>query len=270
MPEVTLSQIACYPVKACGGLTPARWDLDAFGLRFDRSFVVVDGAGRFLTQRDLPKLALVAVSIEDDTLWLRVPGHAPVPIPLAVAAGPRIEIEVWRHRGPGLLQSDDAAALLSRYLDHDCRLVRMPPDHARRVNRAVFPGEAQTSFSDGYPLLLLSEASLEDLNARLPHPLPMNRFRPNLVVRGCAPYAEDGWKRIRIGGLEMAVVKPCDRCVVTTTDQETGERDGKEPLRTLARYRNSERGVLFGQNVVHLDRGTLEVGAAVDLMEVAG
>jgi uncharacterized protein YcbX len=141
-------------------------------------------------------------------------------------------------------------------------------DHARRVNPEFFPAGAYTAFSDGYPLLLLSEASLEDLNARLPEPLPMDRFRPNLVVRGCAPYAEDGWRRIRIGAIELAVVKPCDRCVVTTIDQATGERSGTEPLRTLAGYRNTERGVLFGQNVVHLGQGSIEVGAEVEVLEV--
>jgi len=179
---------------------------------------------------------------------------------------PRVAVEVWRHRGPALDQGDAAAALLSEHLEISCRLVRIPPDHARRVNPAFSPEEAHTAFSDGYPLLLVSEASLADLNARLETPLPMNRFRPNLVVRGCAPFAEDGWKRIRIGGLELDVAKPCDRCLVTTTDQATGERDGQEPLRTLATYRKRGEGVLFGQNLVHRGRGALALGASVEVL----
>jgi uncharacterized protein YcbX len=264
---MVLAEIRVHPVKSCRGILPARWELDAFGLRYDRSFMVVAPDGRFLTQREQPKLALVETRIAGDTLHLTAPGEAPLEIPLATAAGKRVEIAVWRHHGPALDQGDEAAALLSSHLGLVCRLVRLPPEHARRVNPDFFPGEAHTAFSDGYPLLLLSEASLEDLNARLGVALPMDRFRPNLVVRGCEPYAEDGWKRIRVGELEMAVVKPCDRCVVTATDQTTGERAGSEPLRTLATYRTRDNKVLFGQNVVHLGRGPIEVGAKVEVLD---
>jgi uncharacterized protein YcbX len=264
-----LAEIRVYPIKSCRGVRPARWELDALGLRYDRSFMVVAAGGRFLTQREQPKLALVETRIEGDTLHLTAPGQTPLEIPLAMATGERTEIEVWRHRGPALDQGDQAAALLSSHLGLQCRLVRLPPGHVRRVNQAFFPGEAHTAFTDGYPMLLLSEASLADLNARLTTPLPMDRFRPNLVVRGCAPYAEDGWKRIRIGDIEMAVVKPCDRCVVTTTDQTTGERAGSEPLRTLATYRTEDNKVLFGQNLVHLGRGAIEVGAKIQVLEAS-
>jgi uncharacterized protein YcbX len=264
---IQLDAIHCYPVKACRGISPRRWELDAFGLRLDRSFMVVGLDGRFLTQREHPSLALVETEVESEVLWLAAPNRPRVAVALEAPAQARVEIEVWRHRGPALDQGDEAAALLSAHLGVACRLVRIPPEHARRVNPDYFAGEAHTAFSDGYPLLLISRASLEDLNARLAEPLPMNRFRPNLVVGGCAPYAEDGWKRIRIGDREMAVVKPCDRCIVTTTDQSTGRRSGSEPLRTLATYRAGERGVLFGQNLVHLGRGPIAVGARVEVLE---
>jgi uncharacterized protein YcbX len=132
----------------------------------------------------------------------------------------------------------------------------------RPANPAFAPPGARVSFADGFPFLLISEESLADLNGRLAVPLPMNRFRPNLVVAGCEPYAEDGWKEIRIGDVKLRVVKPCERCLVTTTDQATGER-GKEPLRTLATYRKVGNDVMFGQNVVHENTGELRVGDAV-------
>lgn len=266
-PPLVLSSLHVHPVKSCRGFSPARWDLDRFGLALDRSFMVVDGAGRGLTQREHPRLARVATRIEAERLVLGVDGRKDVSLPLAAPSAPRREVQVWRHVGPALDRGDEAAALFSDLLGLACRLVSLAPEHARRVNPERFAGEAHTGFSDGYPLLLLSEASLEALNQRLPAPLPVNRFRPNLVVRGCAPFAEDGWKRIRIGDAVIEIVKPCDRCAITTTDQDRGERDGKEPLRTLATFRLHEGAVYFGQNAVHLAPGSLAAGMAVEVLE---
>jgi len=264
---VLLSALNVYPVKSCHGVAVSRCDLDAHGLRHDRSWMVVDDCGRFLTQRELPRLALVTTAIEERGIVLRAPHRHAITLPFAGARDGDVAVEVWRHRGPATDGGDEAARWMSEHLGQPVRLVATARDHARPVSRDWFDGDAHTGFSDGYPLLLISEGSLEDLNARLPKPLPMERFRPNLVVHGAAPYEEDLWKRIRIGAVELAVVKPCSRCTITTTDQRTGERDGTEPLRTLARYRKSELGVLFGQNVVHLARGTLEVGAPVEVLE---
>jgi len=262
-----LSALHVYPVKSCRGIAPARWRLDAYGLGGDRSWMVVDAAGRYLTQRELPRLALVGTRLDGERSILSAPGRAPLELPPAGTRLGDVAIEVWRHSGPAIDGGDDAARWISAHLGVPARLVAVPRGHARPVNREWFPGDAQTTFSDGYPLLLISEGSLDDLNTRLPKPLPMERFRPNLVVRGAEPYAEDLWKRIRVGDVELAVVKPCSRCAITTTDQATGERDGVEPLRTLARYRKTELGVVFGQNVVHLATGTLEVGAPVEVLE---
>ncbi len=264
---ITLAAIHCYPVKSCGGIALERAELDRLGIRLDRAWMVVDPAGRFLTQREVPALARVRTEFGDGRLVCHAPGVAPLVLPQAGVAGPRREVEVWRHRGPGVDQGDAAAAWFESALGRPCRLVRVPDDHARRVNPERFPGEAHTAFSDGYPLLLLSEASLADLNARLAEPLPMDRFRPNLVVRGCEPYAEDGWRRIRIGAVELAIVKPCPRCAIPGIDQRTGRRTGDEPLRTLASYRRGPEGALFGQNAVHLSPGTLELGTPVAVIE---
>ena len=266
---LSLSALRVYPVKACRGLSLEASEVDRFGLRLDRAFMVVgEDDGRFVSQREEPRLALVATELSAEALTLSAPGAGSVSVALdAAAGGPRRTVQVWRHQGDGLDQGEAAARWLSQLLGRRLRLVRTPPDHARRVNPEFAAEPAWTSFSDGYPFLVLSEASLAGLNRRLPAPLPMERFRPNLVVRGAEPHAEDGWRRIRIGELELALVKPCERCVVTTVDPSTGERSGPEPLRTLARYRRSGEGVLFGQNAVARGTGRLAVGMAVEVLE---
>jgi uncharacterized protein YcbX len=264
MPE--LSGIRCHPVKSCAGIELERARLDRLGIELDRAWMVVDLAGRFLSQREVPALARVRPSLAGAELVLAAAGAQPLALPQAGARGALREVEVWRHRGPGIDQGDEAAAWFEAVIGRPCRLVRVPPDHERRVSPARFAGEAHTAFSDGYPLLLTSDSSLADLNRRLPAPIPMDRFRPNLVVRGAPAWAEDGWKRIRIGKIELALVKPCPRCAIPSVDQATGRRTGPEPLRTLAGFRRGEEGALFGVNGVHLDRGWLELGAPVELL----
>jgi uncharacterized protein YcbX len=264
----TLASLYVYPVKACRGLRIAQGEVDRFGLHLDRAFMVVDaGTGRFLTQREEPRLARVVPALGEGALSLAAAGAGSVEVPLAEREGPRRRIQVWRHVGEGVDQGDAAAGWLSALIGRALRLVRMPPDHARRVNPERAPFEAHTSFTDGYPFLLISQASLDGLNARLAEPVPMERFRPNLVVAGTEPHAEDGWRRIRIGALELVLVKPCDRCAVTTVDPESGVRRGPEPLRTLATYRQRDNAVFFGQNAVHLAPGQLSTGAPVEIVE---
>jgi hypothetical protein len=264
----TLAALRVYPLKSCRGLAPAAWDVDRLGLALDRAFMLVDAAsGVFLSQREEPRLACIATALERDALVLAAEGAAPVRVPLARTDGPRRRVRVWRHEGDGVDQGEEVAAWLSSRIGRPLRLVRIPPDHARRVSPDWSPIEAHTAFSDGYPLLVLSRASLDGLNARLAAPLPLERFRPNLVVDGCTPHAEDGWRRIRVGALELQLVKPCDRCVVTTVDPETGVRAGAEPLRTLARYRRRDGAVWFGVNAVALGTGRLAVGDPVEVLE---
>jgi uncharacterized protein YcbX len=263
-----LAELRVYPVKSCRGLSLAASEVDRFGLRLDRAFMVVGaGDGHFLTQRDEPRLALVRVALAPDGLTLSAEGAGSVRVPLEPQDGPRRRVQVWRHAGDGVDQGDAAAGFLSALLGRPLRLVRTPPEHARRVDPGRVPFEAWTSFTDGYPFLVISQASLDGLNARLPAALPMARFRPNLVVAGSAPHAEDGWSRIRIGAVELALVKACDRCAVTTVDPASGRRQGPEPLRTLARYRRSEGAVLFGQNAVARGTGRLAVGMPIEVLE---
>jgi MOSC domain-containing protein len=265
---LSLSELRVYPVKSCRGLSLEASPVDRFGLQLDRAFMVVGaGDGRFVSQREEPRLALVGVELSAEALTLSAAGKGSVRIGLASLGGARRPVEVWRHRGDGIDQGDAAAGWLSELLGRPLRLVRTPPEHARRVNPERAPEPAWTSFSDGYPFLVLSEASLAALNQRLARPLPMDRFRPNLVVQGSEPHAEDSWRRIRIGALELVLVKPCERCAVTTVNPATGARSGPEPLLTLARYRRSAGAVLFGQNAVARGTGQLAVGMPVEVLE---
>ncbi len=252
---VTLVALHVYPVKGCRGLEPAAAWAGTRGLEGDRRWMVVDGAGRFVSQRTRPRLAVVAPELAAGALMLRVPGREALVVPLGPDGGPAGvvatgQVTVWRDtvaaRDAGAAAADWFGALLGE----TARLVFMPDDTRRGVDPDyAAPGDV-VSFADGFPWLLISEGSLADLNARLPRPLPMARFRPNLVVSGCAPYAEDGWRTLRIGEAVFRIVKPCARCSVTTVDQETGEPDGPEPLRTLAGYRRVGDGVMFGQNLL--------------------
>lgn len=262
---ITLTGLFYYPIKSCRGYELETAVLDARGLQHDRRFLIVDAENRFVTQREHAKLALLEPHVANGTLTLIAPGQPTLSIDTH-SATERRTVQIWRDTVEALDQGSAAAQWLSGYLGEPMRLVKFDEAVVRKVNAdyARRPTD-QTGFADGYPLLIISQESLDDLNTRLATPLPMNRFRPNLVVSGTEPYAEDTWKQIRIGEVVLDIVKPCARCVTTTTDQNTALR-GKEPLATLAKYRDSERGVLFGQNVIHAAPGILTIGQSVEII----
>lgn len=264
MTDLRLSSLHVYPVKSCGGFSPPEWDVDHFGLRHDRRWMVVTLDGDFVTQREQPRLALVRPELTGDALVLRAPGMPELAVPLIPSGRERVKVQVWDDITEAVPVSPEAAQWLSRFLGQLVRLVWMPSDVIRPTDPAYALGH-RVSFADGFGFLLISEASLGELNRRLERPLPMNRFRPNLVVSGSEPFAEDGWRELRLGTLELTVVKPCARCVTTTTDQETAER-GVEPLRTLAIFRKRNGKVLFGQNLVHRGSGRLAAGSVVQVV----
>ena len=259
-----LSALYLYPVKSCAGIAVDEWDVDALGFRYDRRWMVATPRGQFLTQRELPALARVKVRIAPPHLRVTAPGRPELITPLEPLGGRPIAVNVWRDAVRAIAPDHQADSWFSDYLGYEVIFAYMPEDVIREVDRHYAPEGGRTGFADGFPFLLIGEASLAHLSARLERPLPINRFRPNLVVSGSAPFGEDGWKRLRVGGIPMAVVKPCARCVVTTTDQETLER-GKEPLRTLATFRKRGDAVLFGQNVVHYGVGRLATGMPVEI-----
>ena len=264
MTRPVLGGVHVYPIKSCGGISLEDADLGATGLVHDRRWMLVDEEGGFMSQRRHPRMALISPLIAPDRLVVGAPGMPDLEVPLEGEPEGRIDVEVWGDAQRGAPVGGYADRWFGRFLGARCRLVRKPDDDVRPVDSAYARSGDQTSFADGFPLLLISEASLDDLNARLESPIPMNRFRPNLVVRGCNPYAEDGWGELRIGATAFRVAEPCPRCAITTVDQGSGER-GKEPLRTLATYRKVEGEVLFGRNLIHTSQGTVSVGDPVEV-----
>jgi uncharacterized protein YcbX len=263
----SLSTLYYYPIKACRGQTVDAAFVERRGLEHDRRFLIVDPDGLAITQRDVSALALVIPSLTDTGLGLSAPNMPGLSLPVAVS-GLIQRVSVWSsHSIKAIDQGEEAAEWFSSYLKVPARLMYMPEGSIRRVNPeyAVRLGD-HVSFADGYPILIASQESLDDLNARLETPLPMNRFRPNLVVEGCKPFEEDTWKRIRIGEVELALIKPCSRCEVTTINQTTTIR-GKEPLKTLATFRRIKGSkVMFGMNVIPLNEGRLRVGERVEVL----
>jgi len=264
MPDLRLASLHVYPIKSCGGLSPADWDVDDFGLRHDRRWMIVTPEGDFVTQREQPRLALVRPELSDGSLVLRAPGMPELTLPVVPASRKRIKVQVWGDITEGVRVGPEAAQWLSRFLGELVQLVWMPNDVIRQTDPDYALGH-RVSYADGFGFLLIGAASLAELNRRLEKPLPMNRFRPNLVVSGAEPFAEDEWRELRLGALELTVVKPCARCVTTTTDQDTAER-GVEPLKTLATFRKRNGKVMFGQNLVHRGTGRVAVGAPVQVV----
>jgi uncharacterized protein YcbX len=271
-----LTGLFIHPVKSLRACAVAATEVDALGFVGDRRFLVVEEHGRPLTQRALPCMARIAASLSDDLLTLSAEGAGTMSVLRATdPEAPLRTVSVWKSEG---LQAedcgDDAANWLGDFLGVKCRLVRSGPAFQRPILKpeVARPGDI-VNFADSDPFLIISEASLEDLNGRLVAQghaaLLMNRFRPNLVVTGCPAFAEDSWTRIKVGGMIFRASGPCSRCIMTTTDQFTGER-GKEPLRLLATYRrdaDNPTDVNFGQNLIHETKaGSLRVGDAVEIL----
>lgn len=264
-----LSEINIYPVKSLKGIPLDSAVIEPRGFEHDRRWMLVDSDGTFMTQREFPAMATIKTSVTDGVLML-ANGSGQISAPVDREPGEMIDVSIWNDTGLQASVADrEVNEWLSQHLDTDCRLVRMPLS----TNRAIDPNYRTTpddvvSFADAYPFLLIGEGSLAELNTRLEAPVPMTRFRPNLVVNGSEAFEEDTWKRIRIGTNEFHVVKPCARCVVTTVDQVRGEKDGKEPLATLSQYRNRDGKVLFGQNLIAASPGgTVRVGDEVEVIE---
>jgi uncharacterized protein YcbX len=271
MGNAQLQSIHIHPVKALRGFSPRQAVVEPWGLAGDRRWMLVDDGGRVVTQRQQPRLATAAAELlPGGGVRLSAPGAEPltVPVPRPVGAVP---VEIFRDKVEAVPAEDAAVhAWCSVFLGAEVRLVHMADPAACRPVDPEFalPGET-VSFADGYPLLVTTTASLDALNSLIAQgehadegPLPMNRFRPNVVVTGTDAWAEDGWSRVSIGEVDFRVAKICGRCVVTTTDQDSAER-GREPLRTLGRHRHIDGKLAFGQNLVPLSPGTIKVGDPV-------
>jgi hypothetical protein len=268
--NATVKSLHVYPVKGMKGIEVKQARATDRGLEHDRRWMVVDPQGEFFTQRSHPKLATVWTELLDGALELSAPEVDPIAVPFEPESSTSQRVRVWNSVVDALPVSARVDTWLTQYLGEPCRLVYMP-DSTRRASNPAYAGDGErlVGFADGYAYLITNTASLEDLNRRLAargHPaLPMNRFRPNIVVSGAPAYAEDGWRELALGDAVLRGAKPCGRCEVTTTDQATGEVRGPEPLATLATYREtSEFGVMFGMNLVTVRPGMIRVGDRVE------
>ena len=269
---IRITALNVYPVKGCRGIALDSARVAATGFEHDREWLIVRPDGRFMTQREEPRLALLETGFAGDALCLRTPGGDELRVPFG-AQGNEVEVTCWKDRCAAFDAGEEAAGFLTRYLGAPYRLVRFDARRKRVSSPQWTPGiEALNQFSDGFPWLLISEASLQDLNSRLSKQLPMNRFRPNIVVSGLPPFGEDRLHDLVADGVRLRRAKGCARCIVTTTDQSTGTRDGDEPLRALAKFRFDRelKGVIFGQNMILIDGlgAQLRVGQELQATDV--
>jgi len=268
MADCFLSGIFTYPIKSCGSLSHTDMMLDERGPIWDRRWMVVDSDGLFITQREIPALALIQPRFENGDLTITAPNMPEMRVPLEREPSEIWRVQVWRDECAAWDEGDDLATWLGDYLNVDARLVRMADDFLRRADTTYAPENTSVSFADAFPLLIASEASLEALNHRMVErgkmAVPMSRFRPNLVVSGAPAFAEDNWRTVQIGEVTVDVVKPCARCVTTTVDQLTGSvPDTAEPLGTLNTFRKQNGKVMFAQNAIHCAPGVLRIGDAI-------
>ena len=265
-----LTALNIYPVKSCRGITLEEALVGDTGLADDRHWMLVRPNGRFVTQRELPRLALIGTAVEPGGLTLTAPGMPPISV-ARTAGSSALVVTVWKFTGSGVDCGDEVAQWCSRFLDTQLRLVRFDP-HTPRECSAEWTGSTRaiTEFADGFPILVISQASLDELNSRLPKSLPMERFRPNLVIDEVAAFDEDRIHELRAAGVTLRLVKSCTRCSITTTDQDTGVVDGVEPLQTLKLYRHDRQlqGVAFGQNAIIVEGvgSRLRVGQKFELI----
>ena len=266
-----LSEIWIYPVKSLGGISLQEAHVTDRGLELDRRWLLVDESGRFLSQREYSELALFRPEIMGDFLRITHRVHLEfidIPLrPVFSGASSKIEVAVWEDTIEAFEVNPKTSEWFSKLLGFSVRLVYMPDESERKLDPDyAITGDEITSFSDAYPFLIIGQASLDDLNGRLEVKVPMNRFRPNFVFTNGEAFEEDNWRDFKIGNVPFVGVKPCDRCVMTTVDQEKGVVSGKDPLKTLAKYRNFGNKVLFGQNLIGLGLGTVRVGDSVRIL----
>jgi uncharacterized protein len=262
--QLIIQDIFIYPIKSLGGIRVSEAVVEEKGFQHDRRWMLVDQKGMFISQRDFPQLALLAVRVEVNELVVfhKKDQEKAVKIPVDLASGPELMVTVWDDQVLAKTVDPSLDQFFSDFLGFSVRLVVMPENSRRKVDpRYALNGES-VSFADGMPYLIIGQESLNDLNSRLEDPVTMDRFRPNLVFTGGVPYIEDSLREIKIGELDFQIVKPCARCVMTTVDQASGIK-GKEPLKTLASYRTFNNKVYFGQNVVALQSGKIRVGDVI-------
>nr|WP_321406634.1 MOSC N-terminal beta barrel domain-containing protein [uncultured Carboxylicivirga sp.] len=263
-----LTQITVYPIKSMGGVRMQQCELDDFGLKYDRRWMVVDTEGNFVTQRQNAHMCFFVVELKENGLEIkkrRLPDWS-LHVPFQPVSERTMDVKVWSDVVKARIVDENIDKELSKIFEHQVHLVMMPDDAIRKVDTRYAPEGSQTAFSDGYPVLMISEESLDLLNSKLDTSVEMERFRPNLVISGGEPHTEDRKGRWKIGEALFEGVKPCSRCVITTINRDTAEKS-TEPLKTLSTYRLQRGKVMFGMNLLHKTKGIVRVGDFVEFMD---
>ena len=261
--NLQVSSLSIYPLKSAKGVKLTSMELGNLGPRLDRRWMLIDEKHRFITQRKHPKLCLISTRLNDEQLILGKPGADPISIP--EHSSRQYNSSVWGSAVAGYDCGDTAADYIGQFLGLSCRLIFMPESFQRKVDPKFAHNDELVGFADGFPLLITSEASLDDFNIKLSDPIEMERFRPNLVISGNAPYAEDDWQRISINNIEFSLVKPCSRCIMPSVNPATGEKEMRVN-EALLEYRCYNRKTYFGQNALYDQPGTICVGDEVTIL----
>lgn len=268
MPKFILSEINVYPIKSLSGVSLETAKVEKRGLQLDRRWMLVDEKMNFISQRAYPQMSLIRVEIGVNGLKVSHKKYfgENIFVPFNNSFEEEIEVKIWDDLCEAKALNKNFGSWFSKILGIKCRLVFMPDDSIRKVDPKYSSGDEIVGFADAYPFLLIGQSSLNELNYKLEKPIPMNRFRPNLVFTGGESFIEDRWKKFRIGNVEFECVKPCARCTVTTVNQDTSEV-GKEPLATLSLFRKFGNKVLFGQNLIHAGEGNISIGDELEVIE---
>ena len=263
---LTLSEINIYPIKSLAGISLQSSEVEERGLKYDRRWVLVDDSNTFFTQRDFPEMALIKVEIANYGLKLqhKKKNINHLTIPFDFNHSKRDKVVIWDDTVLGEFYNNQIDDWFSEILGIKCHLVKMP-ESTKRVVDETYAKNKTVSFADGYPFMIIGQSSLDDLNSRMEKPIPMNRFRTNFVFTGGKPFEEDNWKQFKVGEITFEAVKPCARCVITTTDQETAER-ASEPLLTLSKFRKVNNKVMFGMNLISHSQGIIKVGDKIEIL----
>ncbi len=263
---LSVSELYIYPIKSLSGIALNSATITSRGFKYDRRLMLVDANNQCLTQRDLPEMAMLQPAIEDDGFSIvhkQVPSRS-IFIPHQPAGNLRADVTIWDDICTGQVYDPYINDWFTEVLNTSCRLIYMPDTTEREVDKMYAQNREVTSFADEYPVLIIGQASLDDLNGRLEIPVPINRFRPNIVFTGGAPFLEDEMNEFLIGDITFNAVKPCKRCVIITINQNTKEKS-KEPSKTLATYRFHDKGICFGQNLLHRGDGEIQMGDEIEI-----
>ena len=267
MSQIKLQSISIYPIKSLAGYDCNTALVEKQGLKDDRLTMLVDEKGVFITQRAYPQLALLKAQFKEQQLIVKAQNGDPIMIDQEAFKASEQAFSIWQDRVMGRVADKTTNQFFSDYLNKKVRLIQYDKQQPRATDVIYSKADDIVSFADGFPLLLLNQASLDDLNQKLETPVTIQNFRGNLIIEGAKAYAEDHWKKIRIGNIEFDMVKPCSRCVMTTNDPQKGILSAsKEPLKTLAKYRNFPKGIMFGVNLIPRSFGEIKKGGKLEVI----